>query len=120
METPAYDWKKDLGAPPPGPLRPGQTKNTHPLTRALKDSRTSAHALEVLRRALLATEGRIGLLAELLGIHLVVASRMVTRNELAGFAADLRATHGHSGASGYGAPSRGGRKKRPSKRAAHG
>lgn len=107
VATPPYDWEKDLGSLDHIPYKKGQNRVTHPMVRALGNMRTRKHAYEVLRRACIACEGRVALLARLLGTYPDRVTALLHDAGLATVASDLRASYGHGGhKTGYGPPLR--------------
>ncbi len=106
MAPKEWDWRGELTALAEivPKKAPGQTLQTHTLTRALGSEFKTHHerAIRVIRAALEEAEGRLDRLSELLACSWHVAGRFVDKAELRGLAGSLRLQHGHPGPTGHG------------------
>lgn len=102
-----YDWRTELGAVPDAPLLPGQTRNTHPITKAMAAGGGSrARAVAVIRHYLTEGQGMLTAVAEGLGCSWHVAFRLVHTAGLVDEAFALRLKHGHPPGRGNHVPAR--------------
>lgn len=99
------EWRRELGELPEPRVRlPGQAKTAHPMTIALNrlPAAYKQKAKGILKKVLIAAEGRLDEVAATLGCSWHVAQRLVTTADLKDFAGELRFKHGHRGPTGLG------------------